>query len=368
MLVQSSSPLVPVSAAPGYKDSPVLRVGERLDVVVESRLAGSGVLLRVLSSGQMLAAQSDVPLHAGTRLQVEVVAPASLDAVIRLKIMPDALPTQTEAEVRADAVRQFLPRQEPIATLTRMLAEGPGAWPKQNLPLLGAIREFMAVIPQRANLVQPERLQQAMLDSGVFLEARLMAQEAGGLGRDVKARLFRLKAAVTDLIQSADSPVHTASRTGLEALARNVDGALAHIVMDQLASLPDSADTRQVLQLSLPVQEGQHQDAVELVLTRESAVSARQAEEEWSVELTLNPPGLGTVQGRLVWRQGRLETWLWSDVAATTAHIAAHTEVLEARYRQAGLEPGRVTALPGGLKRPSRSTRAVTDTLVDIKV
>lgn len=154
----------------------------------------------------------------------------------------------------------------------------------------------------------------------------------------------------------------------LDALARKVEGALARVVMDQLASLPNSDEAFRQLQLTLPFHEGNHQDAAQLVLTREKGRNDTEMEDYWAVDLELHPPGLGAFCGRLVWNRGKLETYLWSDVAATTAHIASHTEVLEARYRQAGLDVSHLVTLRSAFKARRDRSSPSSSPLLDISV
>jgi len=350
----------PLAVQPGgalaTRSSPPLQPGQQLAVQVEARLSTQTVLLRVLASGQLLSARTPLDLLPGEQLQVQVTPGLPGDGRIRLQILPPPGQGRGEAAVRQAAILQCLPRQEPVQSLTRLLGES-RQWPE---PVQAAIRAFMAVIPERADLTTAGQLRQAVFDSGLFLEARLAAgADPREIGQDIKAQMLHLAAAVQTLTHTEESP----------GLARQVEAALARVVMDQLASLPDPEAVRQVLQLSLPFQDQGHQDAVELVLTRESRRSPAGEPEEWVVELALHPPGLGVFSARLVWRQGRLDTWLWSDTPATTAHIDHHLGALEARYRQAGIESGSVSALLPAAGRKIRKIMPDTgESLVDIQI
>ncbi len=339
---------------PATRSAVPLQPGQPLTVLVEGRLSTQTVLLRVLASGQLLSAQTPLDLVPGDRLQVEVAPSLSDDGRIKLQILPESGQGRGEAAVRQAAILQFLPRQQPLQSLTRLL-DASRQWPE---PVQAAIRAFMAVIPERADLVTPGQLRQALFDSGVFLEARLASVEgAGDIGQDIKAQLLRLDTVVQ------------ATTTERDGLARQVEAALARVVMDQLASLPNPDQVRQVLQLSLPFQDGGHQDAIELVLTREQRGDQTAQQDEWVVELALNPPGLGVFSARLVWRQGRLDTWLWSDKPATTAHIDHHLPALAARYRQAGIEPGSLSTLSPVSTAKTRKIIAYSqESLVDIRI
>ncbi len=334
-------------------------------MVVDARLSTQGVLLRVLASGQLLSAQTPLDLQPGTRLRVEVATSAGADAPIRLRIVADPDAASVEAAVRQAAVRRFLPRQEPLPVLLRLLQASPSG---VSEPVQRAIEGLQVSLPTRAALTTADGLQQALQNSGVFLEARL-AEAAATLDvrQDVKAGLLKLAAAIVQ--QQAEAAGTVPVDEGLNRLGRAVEGSLARVVMDQLAALPGPDQAGVVWQISLPVREGFCQEAIELLLRREPRPGQVDAEPEWSVELELNPPGFGRFCAKLSWQQGRLQTWLWSDTIATTACIAAHTGLLEARYRQAGLEPGLLSTLttprPGSPARPPPSP---AEPLLDIRL
>ena len=414
MEIQSAYPrlqLPPSSSS--VPSSPSFRQGEYLDVVVESRLADRGFLLKVLSSGQSLTAESPVDLAPGSRLRLQVTQTGEAGAIPKLRIVETEAGRGGDAAVTQDARRQYLPRQEPVLNLTRTLAQG--SHQALPAPIRAAIQQILTTVPERASLTTADGLQRAVQNAGVFLEARL-AQSTGlnTINQDTKAQLLKLAAALdaagasqpgpvavtlqatmppsglklmgsrrrnmaTDIPQEPDVQTGEASLKGtlqaqqpdLDQLARKVEGALARVVMDQLASLPNPDESTRVLQLAIPFHDGAHQDAAQLVVSREPAGHNREAGQDdyWAIDLELEPPGLGRFCGRLVWNRGKLETYLWSDVAATTERIAAHTDVLEARYRQAGLESSHLTTLRTGFRRPSQKTDAqASSPLLDISI
>ncbi|NJD08826.1 MAG: hypothetical protein FIA97_20395, partial [Methylococcaceae bacterium] len=137
-----------------------------------------------------------------------------------------------------------------------------------------------------------------------------------------------------------------AFRAELKLLLHKAEGALAGIVTDQLASLPQVDGRQAVWQLEIPYQFGERADALLLKVVREGKRGAPPLQCFWSVTLELHPPGLGTVHARISLSAGNVDSYFWSDRAETSQAIRSHLDLLAARLQQAGLSVGRLDILP----------------------
>jgi hypothetical protein len=159
------------------------------------------------------------------------------------------------------------------------------------------------------------------------------------------------------LTGNAEDSVSRLEAIDLNQLAQKVEGALAKIAVDQLASqLHD--DGTVCLQLNLPFVAGNYPDNAELSITSEggSPVEDR-PNSAWTATLQLQPPGMGAFNARIIWNGTQIDACLWSDREETADRIGQATETLRARLQQAGLAVGALTVLD----RPPASP--VTETL-----
>lgn len=141
---------------------------------------------------------------------------------------------------------------------------------------------------------------------------------------------------------------------GIERIAQKVEAALARVVMDQLASLPENATAASVWHLEIPFTDGPHHDAARLLVTKDAKPIGTDRTESWSLTLELHPPGLGAFCARILLKGERIDVYLWSDTATTSDLIREQCEHLSARLHGVGLTVGQLTALD----RPPDSQRS----------
>lgn len=139
----------------------------------------------------------------------------------------------------------------------------------------------------------------------------------------------------------------TTDSLDLKTLLDKTEGALAKIVLDQLASLPKHGGEPIAWQIEFPFKDGNHGDSAKLRIVKESKSASQPEQAYWSVILQLSPPGLGTIHSRITLTAKRIETLFWSDQDATSDLLRAHLAILSARLQQAGLEIGRLDTVAG---------------------
>lgn len=174
------------------------RVGQVLAATVVSSPQPGRAELRI-GNLQVAAQTGNLQLTPGQALRLEV---ASLKEVPVLKLL--GVLQQNPVN---QAVRDALPRQQPLAPLLGMLARiGAGGQLPPEIARLA--QELMARLPNPASVGNPTGLRQALRDSGLFLEAKLAraappqtaaapggnpaSAKAAELSGDLKANLLRL--------------------------------------------------------------------------------------------------------------------------------------------------------------------------------
>jgi hypothetical protein len=247
----------------------------------------------------------------------------------------------------------------------------------EELPpaVTNAVNELVQSLPAVTDLVEPNKLIETLQRSGVFLESMLKQMVAGEtdlpLDRDFKALLLGLKQALTQagaqpaamtshgglpssppnlrgtLVPLAPQPaslsVTETSQHQLDALAQQVDGALARIVTTHLFNA-EAAPHAFMLEVPL-----QRDNRSELVRFRFSQRDRSQGSDEqaWVVDAALHLGISGAIHARVALQGARISVQLRAESAPVVAELAARSAELTALLRNNGLDVERVTCLHG---------------------
>jgi hypothetical protein len=305
-----------------------LRPGYSFEAVVEAKLAENSVMLK-LAGGQLLRAQIPHVLEPGQLLKLEVVKAGTVPELKIIAPAQNAVPP--EQGVVTQALRQFLPKQQNLADFAVSLRQVAASATHESDPAGAAIHKALGVLPSKDDLLSADGLKRGVDNSGIFLEAKLTGSPLAAQG-DLKGQLLALAEA---LQKPGSLPDALAG-----PLLHKTEGALARIVLDQLASLPENS-----WRLEIPYTDGRRTDAVKVRIDRENPANPAGVQASWSVVLELNPPGLGTLHSRISLVGEVVDTYFWSDQKTTAELAREHLDLLSARYTQAGLKAGRLNVL-----------------------
>lgn len=242
MSTPPTGPILPPSASPvvARSDTPLAtwRVGQVLAAtVISSPQAGQTGQSELRIGNLLVKAQTGaLNLTAGQTLRLEV---ASLKELPVLKLL--GLLQQNPV---AQALRSVLPRQQPLAPLFAALARvvnPSGSGPPLDPAISRLARELFARLPDTASVSRPTSLQQALRDSGQFLESKLAQSvlarpplaKGETLARDFKANLLRL---VQVLRENVANSAPVTSRAAASATAQASAAQLSSQLSSQLAS------------------------------------------------------------------------------------------------------------------------------------
>lgn len=201
-------------------------VGQLLSATALGNLGPGQISLRI--AGQSLTAQTRLAVEPGTTLTLRVVAAGEQPTLA--VVSPAA-----ESDPQLQAWRTALPLQEPLPPLLdAVVALAGGAStaepPVSPAPAIAKIaRQVLGGLADVQTVARPAGLKKAILDSGLFLEARLSAAAKGGdttgiTITDLKAGLLRLANA---LQETPTAPIPTA-----EAIAQEPPGATVQVPAD----------------------------------------------------------------------------------------------------------------------------------------
>lgn len=346
-------------------------------------------LLNTALSGSTLSIESPQPLRIGTLVSAQVQDSQTL------KFVPLSN-RQEQLAVSQQLVTQQS-RQGSLVGLLTLLQNLP-AKDETSVELRSAATRLLAGLPDAPQLSTPKGIAQALLNSGVFLESKLLTGQNPTLAPDLKGDLLKLIAqlapalpansnlnaiiAANTLAQAMPSFVRNAlgmlgqvsakpSPTGFplperllqqaegeddgEHLLRLAAAAVSRLQSHQLSSLEQTgvtADGRlmSTWQLEIPMRNLQDIVPLQVKVQREDAPEKdhpkeRRDEREprqqlWRVELAFAMEPLGPLQIQAQLSQGNLSGQLWAERPYTASLIESNLAGLRERLVTAGLNVG----------------------------
>lgn len=348
-------------------------------------------LLNTPLAGSKLALDSPQPLAPGSLLTAQVQGSQSLN------FLP--LSGRLDQLELGQQLGSQLNRQGSLEGLFKAL-QGLGGQPGLPEGLRGSIDKLFAALPDSAQLSTPKGLAQALENSGLFLEAKLLGGQTAGLPQDLKANLLRLVAQLLPATGNPLGPPASASaalaqalpafvrsalgslgQTGsrqqalnfplparllqamdgeadLEALLKLAAAAVSRLQTHQLSSMAQTqvgpeGNLLTTWQLELPMRNQQELVPLQIKLQREEEAPQQgkkgQKEQEmlWRVELAFDLAPLGPLQVQAQLARGSLSSQLWAERASTASLIEAELGHLRERLVAAGLEVGELGCRQG---------------------
>ena len=356
-------------------------------------------LLNTPLAGSKLALETPLSLPVGSLLSAQVQGSQSLSFLplssrLDQLVLSQQLGTQHERQGSLQA----------LFTALQGLRTQAGAG---NEGVRGAIDKLFAALPDSAQLSTAKGVSQALENSGLLLESKLLAGQSSALGQDLKANLLRLITQLLPLTPGA-SPLAAANAgnalaLALPALARNLLGgleqqnsrlqalkfplpsrllqnmegeadletllklaaaALSRLQTHQLSSLAQSqvgpdGNLLTTWQLELPMRNQQELVPLQLKIQRDEAQGKAKEEKKetlWKVELAFDLDPLGPLQVQAQLAHGQLSSQLWAERASTASLIEAELDNLRQRLNAAGLQVGELACNQGIPPQGPRTT------------
>ena len=369
MEIQKTSAISGISSKPDNSPKTFygLPQGSSLNAVVSDKIDDHNYLLK-LSNGQTVHAQTQNELLPGQVLKLEVVKTGALP---ELRIVWPEQPGSTDASVLQNALKQLLPKQVNLGDFALALRQMAASSTEKAHPISTAIQDALGSFLSKEELMTAEGVKKGIDNSGVFLEAKL-AQQLTPQG-DIKGQLLALANTLQKTLsaqvnaglalavnQDLSEPLEAA-----HALLTKTEGALARIVLDQLASLPQENEPQTAWQLSIPFTDGAHTNAATLTIKREGHYNSLHSPPNWSVVLELNPPGLGTLNCKISLVNDKVDTYFWSESESSALQVQDHLDVLAQRYSEAGLTAGHLNVVDGARMIAGALEKELIPALVD---
>lgn len=341
-------------------------------------------MIRLQIGVTRLIAQTTLQVPAGQRLTLKVEKTGDLPE-LRVLTLPSL------EQMKSAALKQVLPRQQPLPQLFKLLTQAASNTNRAN-PLPPAVKQAVESVLARVMPIDDPgfktQLTQAMQLSGVQTEARLINRQING--NDLKLNLLRLIELIKPLINDASKqtsqaqtlqqavrqqPLNPAQQPAIPAttqsappqpaappptvqetsptvkllldLFKHLDGAVARIQTNQLSSLPTEDATRPVWQFELPIRHESGFDLFHFRITRDAVNKGTDRVFMWNLTLHMNLPSLGPMRARLSLMGERVSTIIWSERSDTANLVNRHLDRLRAGLESTGLEIDKLESFQG---------------------
>lgn len=311
-------------------------------------------------------------------------------------------PAEQSANVTADAMRRYLPRQAspaPLLSNLSWIANGKDDGNADALPasVTQAANRLWQALPQATSLADPAALRNAVARSGTFLEAALANADRRAIQAlattDIKALMLNLARTLRDAgarpgaasgASTTDSPMpfsHGALTSlpsapatlavldgadqQMNELARQTDGAVARMTTLQ-ASASSSQDTPvQSMLVELPMRQGERANVLRLKVERDrSRGQTASSGESWSIEAAMDLGVIGALHARVTLQGHRIGVQLRAESAGVVDTLTSRAPELESMLRESGLDVDRIVCLHG---MPAADNGARPARLLDVR-
>jgi len=126
----------------------------------------------------------------------------------------------------------------------------------------------------------------------------------------------------------------------VDDILHQVNGAIARLQINQIASLPGEDHIQPVLSFELPIRHEDRIDVIQIRISQDRSTYTPEKTDRWSASLAMNLESLGTVYANVTISQQQVWTSLWAEEKSTVEIINQHLQDLYRRYSKAGLSMG----------------------------
>jgi hypothetical protein len=265
-------------------------------------------------------------------------------------------PPPTTEEKVTEFIKQLLPRHEASPVLlNQLIKELPQLLKTSSVPeaLKHIAARLLQNLPPRQLLNDSSGLKQAIVNSGLFLEAKIAELKGGPevtIDQDFKANLLKLVDVIKgEVVKTELSEPQNQDIDSLKNLQQKTENSIAKTILDQLTSLPKEDSPKQLWMIDIPFIDRGKADTVSLQITKDQKnnQSSENDKDKWSVTLTMNPPGLGSIQCQLTYQDDTINAYFRSQQTQTAELISDHTDHLKCQFEDAGLKPGVINIQQG---------------------
>ena len=169
--------------------------------------------------------------------------------------------------------------------------------------------------------------------------------DAEPLAGDFKGNLLKfIQALKQEITDQTAQPSSQADLDLLKNLQHKTENTVAKLVLDQLASLPKEDNPKQVWIIDIPFIDRQQAESVRIEVQQDKENKQQSGSSNWSVNITITPPELGTIHCIVSYRDDLINTYFKSQNNQTTELIKHNLDYLKNQLEESGLKTGHMDA------------------------
>ena len=345
------------------------RVGQVLNALVVDRMPSGNVLLNV--GGREFVTPLDLPVQAGSRLQLEV---QQVQPQVTLKVLTsarDATPSQL-TQPATQASQQSLwsgstafsvdAKPSPLSSLLVAFAT-PSAQPAlralvSQAPALASLISALSSQSLQATALSGGALAAAIGRSGLFNEANLAVDRGSRASSSSKTQLAQLQKLIGEL---PTTNLNAEARASLSTFSDLTNAALANLTQQQLISMPQDTGSQRWC-FGIPVAyEGRLVDLNMVIERDEKNGELGSAEALWRVDLSLSLPEIGPIRVLVTMRGREVSVVFNSDSSQVRGLVDSSFGQLKERmilndFRVTSITAQAMTEVPTAQKDASQSS------------
>ncbi|MGZ5011084.1 MAG: flagellar hook-length control protein FliK [Methylobacter sp.] len=244
----------------------------------------------------------------------------------------------------------------PALSQTELIKELPQLIKNESVPqsLQRIAAEILQNLTQKQPLLNSPNLEQPTVNSKPVPEAELNlnpanagenAPNAGALGDaglmagDFKANLLKfIQALKQEIIPQGEQPLNQVDIDLLKNLQHKTENTVAKLTLDQLMSLPKEDNPKQLWIIDIPFMDRQQAESVRIEVQRDKENKPQSGNGDWSVNITITPPGLDTIHCIASYRDKVIDTFFKSRNMQTTELIKHNLDYLKNQLEESGLK------------------------------
>ena len=352
-LKSDNSPLLHISQPTGRN----WQVGQIVHATVISTAQGKTVLN---IAGNLITSSLTMerPWQEGEKIQLEVL---KTGMPVVLKVSPS---DPAQELIISRALREQLPRQMPLGNMLNNLS-----------PLLNSgsvnpatqqmIARLLATIPQLKQLTSGKKVKQAVINSGMFLENKLVQPQSSSssISQDFKAALLRLLGSLKNAPEQAGST----TQPTVEAI-RQIEAGLARVQTNQLNTIT-SHGTEWFIELPVKLKNEQQLNELKIKIRKNKEAENRMDHPIWSVFINFELQELGPVQANItLLGTNRISIGIWAEQESTAKQFTNQLDMLRASLAEADLTILNLSSHHGKSPESGVPESSIGQQLIDITV
>jgi len=335
-----------LTTRPGNSIDSILKVGQTLTANIQP-LNSTQVQLTIGS--QTLLATTKTPIQESGPVQVKV---SQVTPELKLTIVDKPVQATNSSNISQtvqSAYRQFVPLQSPITQVFQQISL------LQSLPpsLQTSVQELINSVTKNQQDVNGQWLKQKLMDSGLFLEAKLSKSQSAtspSFKQDVKAQILQLQQQVSTIQQQSNN-------ASIGKLSTLLDQALSRITVQQVQLFENPNITP--LELPFERHKSTHNDSVEI------RKSEQNEEEKWEAYIDLNlPQGMLSVKLNLN-SDNLLDCFVWTETDDLKENVEQNMDLLKQSLQ---IEDVTLNTIQLAVNKPVKSDKTKKMALIDIKI